>query len=189
MSQVALKQDGSAPPPFIVNSYEVDYAVAPPTTPGEVVPDVSGVVTVHGGSGIDVFTPVEGSNDMVVKIKNSVTDTSQTVGFQTINLSTIDCSVVGTYKFTSEISAYESTGPNGAGVTLYTTVKSDGVNVTVIGDSDPVTHIDDDLNQVGVGGAIDYEIIGSGTDAILTVTGTTGFTIDWAAFTVYVYRG
>jgi len=187
MSQITLRQEGAIPPPFVVNSYEVDYGIlailGPNIVSGVSVLTAGGVEKIKGGSGIDVYVDLNLSENIFVKIKNSTTDTGQTSGAVTIDLSTIDCTAVGTYKFISEIAAYEATGPNGAGITLYTTVISDGVNVTVIGDSDPIAHISAPIL------AINYAIVGSGTNAILQVTGALGFTIDWGAITVYIYRG
>jgi hypothetical protein len=161
----------------------------PPEVPTSFVTDdgtgipAAHILNVLGGSGIETYVDPDLSNNLFIKVQNSTTNTGQTINNQTINLSTIDCSVAGTYFFTTQVSTYDVLGLEAAGGQLYTTVRSTGGVVTVIDDTDAIAHRTSGLPD------IDYQIVSSGTNAILQVTGQTGFTLDWGAITIYVYRG
>lgn len=165
-------------PPAVPTSFVTDNSTAAIPSAHE--------LDVLGGSGISTYADPNGGKFLYIKVKNSTTDTGQTVNVQTITLSTIDCSVAGTYFFTSQISAF-TTGGNGLGAQLYTTAISDGAVLTVIDDTDSVGHRTAALSVLG--NTINYEILASGTNALLQVTGQNTFTIDWGAITIYVYRG
>lgn len=175
MSQAGDISSTSGPvPPSVATSYV--------TNDGTAIPSAN-ILNVLGGSGIETYADPNLSNNLFIKVQNSTTDTGQTVNNQTINLSTIDCSTAGTYFFTTQISAYDIAGVEAAGGSLYTTVRSTGGVVAVIDDTDAIAHRTSNLPS------IDYQIIVSGTNAILQVTGQNGFTLDWGAITIYVYRG
>ena len=169
--------------------YKTTTATIGPTVPTQFTTDngtaipAANNLNVLGGSGISTYADPNLSDNLYIKVKNSVTDTGQTVGLQTITLSTIDCSTVGTYFLTTQLSAFESSGPAGAGGQLYTSVISSGGVVAVLDDTDSIAHRSASLID------INYEIVASGTDALLQVTGVAGLTIDWGAITIYVYRG
>jgi hypothetical protein len=177
LSQIIKNLAAGPVPPSVATSYVTDDGTAIPA---------GNVLNVLGGSGIQTYADPNLSNNLFIKIQNSTTDIGQTVDVQTINLSTIDCSIAGTYFFTSEIAAF-TTGSNGLGAQLFTTAISDGVILTIVDDTDSVSHITPALS--GPGSTIDYEIVASGTNALLQVTGENTFTIDWGAITIYVYRG
>lgn len=175
MSQAGDISSTSGPvPPAVPTSFVTDDGTAIPSL---------NVLNVLGGSGIETYADPNLSNNLFIKVQNSVTDTGQTVNNQTITLSTIDCSVAGTYFFTSQIAAYDVAGVEAAGGSLYTTVRSTGGVLTVIDDTDAIAHRTAGLPD------INYQISVSGTNAILQVTGQNGFTLDWGAITIYVYRG
>lgn len=174
MSQIYKASSGGGTlPPNVATSYV--------TNDGTSIP-AGNVLNVLGGSGIETYSDPNLGDNLFIKIQNSTTNTGQTVNNQTINLSTIDCSAAGTYFFTTQISAF-TTGGNGAGGQLFTTAISNGASLTVIDDTDAIAHRTSALPD------INYEIVGSGTDAILQVTGQNTFTIDWGSITIYVYRG
>ena len=189
MSNAFLRsQSGSGPvPPEVATSYTTDFQADQTTPNGTSIPAANNL-EIRGESGISTFSDPDNGKFVYIKIKNSETDIGVTLNAQTITLSTFDCSAAGTYKFTSEISAYTAAGPAasgqaGAGSTLYTTVISNGASATVIDDSDPIAHVSTSIM------GIDYEIVTIGTSANLEVTGVNGCTIDWGAFSVFVYRG
>jgi hypothetical protein len=174
LSQI-IKNLASGPvPPAVPTSFVTDDGTAIPSL---------NVLNVLGGSGVETYADPNLSNNLYIKIQNSTTDTGQTIDNQTISLSTIDCSAAGTYFFTTQISAYDVSGVEAAGGTLYTTVRSTAGVVTVIDDTDAIAHRTSNLS------AINYELIDSATNVILQVTGQNGFTLNWGAITNYVYRG
>jgi hypothetical protein len=150
---------------------------------GAVGPDAAFNINIVGANGVNVVgTPV--NNTLTISVQNGTTSTGQTVNVQTIDLTTIDCSTAGTYMIESRIAAYTA-GNNGAGFSLFTTVISTGAAVSVLDDTDSISHISPALNTAD----LNYEFIASGTNAILRITGVAGQTINWGAFSVYVFRG
>lgn len=182
MSQFFVNGDGGVTPPEVATQYTTDFQADQITPNGIAIPSGNNL-NVLGGSGIETYVDPNNGDNLFIKVKNSTTDTGQTIGVTTINLSLIDCSAIGTYFFTSQLAAFEATTPAGAGAQLYTTIISDGVNATVIDDTDAVAHRSPAL------AAINYQFTTSGTNALLQVTGAAGLTIDWGAITIYVYRG
>lgn len=178
MSQIIKNLAAGPVPPTVATSYVTDDGTAIPA---------ANVLNVKGGPGISTYADPNLSNNLFIKVQNSVIDTGQTVNVQTIDLSTIDCSVPGTYFFTTQLVAYSTDGTQSLGGVLYTTVKSDGVAATVVDDTDAIAHETAGLS--GMGSTIDYEIVGSGTNALLQVTGQNTFTLNWGGITVYVFRG
>lgn len=174
MSQFFISSTSGNLPPAVPTSFVTDSGTA--------IPAVN-ILNVKGGSGISTYADPNNSNNLFIKVRNSTTDTGQTINNQTITLSTIDCSVAGTYFFTTQVSAYDIAGVEVAGGQLYTTVRSTGGVVTVIDDTDSIAHRTSGLPD------IDYQITASGTNALLRVTGQNTFTLDWGAITIYVYRG
>lgn len=178
MSQFYINPEGISPPPVVPTSFVTDDGTAIPAL---------NVLNVLGGSGIETYADPNNGNNLYIKVQNSTTDTGQTVNVQTINLSTIDCSAAGTYFFTTQLSTYSTTGGEGLGGQLYTTAISDGATLTIIDDTDAIAHRTSGLS--GMGNTVDYEIVDSGTNAILQVTGEDTFTLNWGAITIYVFRG
>jgi hypothetical protein len=175
MSQAGIVNTSSGPvPPTVATSYVTDNGTAIPA---------SNVLNVNGSNGIVTSANPNLSNNLVISLQNTQVDTGQTIGLQTINLSTIPLGAAGTYFFESRLAAYTSSGPLGGGFSTYTTLRSDGSSATLIGDTDAIEHMEGALIGVVI------EMVPSGNNAVLQVTGVTGLTIDWGAISVYVYRG
>lgn len=142
---------------------------------------VAGNINVFGGDGITT----SGSGDTItISIQNSTVDTVVTsdAAGQTQVLSTIDCSAVGTYFITTQLSAFEATVPGAVGAQMYTTVISNGATATVVDDTDSVDHRSASMVDVG------FSVVGGlDTNARVTVVGIAGKTINWGGITVYVY--
>ncbi len=167
---------GGALPPEVATSYVTDDGTAIPA---------ANILNVLGENGVVTSADPNGSNNLIISLQNSVIDQGQTINVQTIDLTTIDCSVAGTYFIEARVSAYTTAGNNGAGLSLYATVISTGAAATVLDDTDAIAHISPVIDTAD----LDYEFVASGTDAILQVTGVAATTINWGAFSVYVFRG
>jgi hypothetical protein len=173
MSQAGIvSTSGGPPPPDVPTTFVEDSGSATAA---------ANILNVLGTNGIST----SGSgNTVTISVQNGVTNTGQTINVQTIDLTTIDCSIAGTYFIESRIAGYTA-GNLGAGLSLYTTVISNGAAATILDDTDSINHISAALNTSD----LDYEFVGSGTNAILQITGVSGQTINWGAFSVYIYRG
>lgn len=151
-------------------------------TGGPVGPDASYNINILGSNGVLVAGNA-GTNTLTISVQNGQTDTGQTIGEVTSNISTIPLTTAGTYTIEARVAAWESTGPNGAGFSINGVLRSDGVTATLIDDSDGFTKTDTALN------ASDVNIIASGNNAVVQVLGVEGLTINWGVFSVYVFRG
>jgi len=151
-------------------------------TGGPVGPDGAFNINIIGSNGI-LIAGNAGTNTLTASIQNGQTDTGQTIGAVTSDISTIPLTVVGTYTFEIRVAAWESTGPNSAGYAKNAVLRSDGVTATLIGDSDGFGHTDTALEDA------DVNIVASGNNAIVRVLGVAGLTINWGSFSVYVFRG
>lgn len=174
MSQV-IKNLASGPvPPTVATSYVTDDGTAIPA---------GSVLNVLGGSGIETYADPNLSNNLFIQVQNSFTDQTVTVGAVTSDITTIALPAAGTYTIETRAAAWNASGPNAAGFSINGVIRSDGVTATLIGDSDGFTHTDVALDDS------DVNIIASGNNAIVRVLGVAGLTINWGAFTVYVFRG
>jgi len=175
MSQIIKPLTSTGPiPPIIPTSFVTDDGTAIPA---------ANILNVFGGSGVTTYADPNLSNNLYVQVQNSFTDQAQTIGATTADITTVPLTVAGTYTFESRVAAWESTGPNGAGFSINGVVRSDGVTATLVGDSDGFTHQDVALNNT------DVNLVVSGNNAIIRVLGEAGLTVNWGAFTVYVFRG
>ncbi len=175
MSQAGIINTSSGPvPPTVATSYVTDNGTA--------IPAVN-ILNVNGVDGVITYANPNGSNNLVIALQNSSVDQTQTIGGVTSDITTVALTLPGTYTFESRVAAWESTGPNGAGFSINGVVRSNGVTATLIGDSDGFTHQDVALDDT------DVNLIVSGNNAIIRVLGQAGFTVNWGALTVYVFRG
>lgn len=177
MSSAYLKSQDSNIPSNVAENFITDDGTAIP---------VNHDLNVLGGSGITTYASPDLSDNLYIKIKNSQTDVGTTVNVETITLSTLNLTADGTYFFTSQISGYEASG-KAVGAQLFATAVRQGGVVTIIGDTDNVSHKSPEFS--GVGSTVNYMLTNSGGNVLLNVTGEDGYTIYWGAFTVYVYRG
>lgn len=176
MSQFYQSTVSGNVPPSVATQYVTDNGTAVPS---------GNILNVKGKPGDGIVTSADPnlSNNLYISIANTQVDTGQTIGLQTINLSTIILGAAGTYFFEVRVAAYEATTPLGAGFSTYTTFRTDGATATIIGDTDSIEHAEGALVGTSV------QMTTSGNNAILQVTGVSGLTIDWGCVSVYVYRG
>ncbi len=159
--------------------------VAVETDDGTII-SVGQAFKLNGGSGIVVSAEPNGSVNGIISLQNSFTDVGSTVGATDLDITTIPLPAEGTYTIEVRIAGYKTaggTGNSGAGLSINGCVVSDGVTATLISDEDGFGHISSELNGV------DANIIASGNNAIIRLTGVAGFSINWGAFSVYVFRG
>lgn len=149
---------------------------------GAVGPDAAFNINLLGSNGV-LVTGNPGTNTLTISVQNGQTDTGQTVGAVTSDVSTIPLTTAGTYTFEIRVAAWESTGPNSAGYSKNAVIRSNGVSATLIGDSDGFGHTDAALDDA------DVNIVASGNNAIIRVLGVAGLTVNWGVFSVYVFRG
>jgi hypothetical protein len=85
-----------------------------------------------------------------------------------------------TFLFNFNVAGFESSTPASAGFNTYTTVRTDGATATIVDDTDAITHTDSALTSTKA------EVIASGNNAILRVTGEAGLTVSWTTVGTYI---
>lgn len=152
------------------------------TDDGEAIP-AGNNLNVLGGSGVETYADPDQGDNLYIKIQNSFTDQTQTIGAVTNTITTIPLTLAGTYTFEVRVSAWETGGTAAKGFSVNGVARSDGVAATLISDADGFNHSDAALNTA------DVNLEDSGINILIRVTGVDGLTINWGAITVYVFRG
>ena len=182
MSQAGIISTTSGPiPPTVATTYVTD--VNSPAIPAANVLNVLGNdTTVNNDNGVRTDGS-SGSNTLTVQLTNRLQGSGSTVGAVTADIVTFTPTVVGTYCLEFRTSAYNTTSTLGAGYNVFGAIRFDGVNCNVCGSADTID------NEEGAMTACDIDIVVSGANAILRVTGYAAQTINWGAVGLYTFRG
>lgn len=128
----------------------------------------------------DDFTVVNGFVSQAAK----TTGMAQTIGAVTADVITLPLGATpGTYALEGRIAGFESTTPAGAGFQVFATVRTDGATATLVGIPDIVSNTEAAIN------AALADVVVSGNNAIIRVTGVALLTIDWSSDLEYTFRG
>lgn len=147
---------------------------------GAVGPDGANNINIVSGAGLTT-TGNPGANTITISQDNAVEGTGTTVGNVTDDIITLSLGATpGVYTIEARIVGFESTTPAGVGYQLFGTVRTDGATATLIELPDIISNEDTVLQPEA-----DVDLVVSGNDAIIEVTGQTGFTINWRAFMLY----
>lgn len=182
MSQAGQNNSAAGPvPPTVATSYVTD--VNSPAIPALNILNVLGNdTTANDDDGIRTDGS-SGSNTLTVQLTNRLQGSGSTVGAVTADIVTFPLTVIGTYDFEFRTAAYNTTTPLGAGYKIFCAVRFDGVNANLCGSPDTID------NEEGAMSACDIDIVVSGANAILRVTGYAAQTIRWGAVGEYTFRG
>lgn len=174
MSQI-IKNKASGPiPPVIATSYVSDDGTAVPAL---------NILNVLGGPGIETYVDPNLSNNLYISLKDSCTDTATTIGAVSTDIVCLDLGTTpGTFMVTTQVSAYTTAGGTlGAGYFITAAVRTTGLAGTVIGTPDKLVF------EEGALSAGNATLGVSGNNLIITVTGTSGYTINWTELTSAVF--
>jgi hypothetical protein len=186
MSQAGIISTSAGPvPPEVPTSFLTQNGTAIPDANILIVygldsseDNANGIIAKGGVAGTGV------SNEMDIVLTNRLQSTGTTVGAVTADIVTFALSATpGTYKFHFEVAAFESTNPAGLGYSIEASIRTTGAAATVISTPDA------DEDEDAVLATADWDVIASGNNAILRVTGVAGLTINWGAVGSYVLRG
>ncbi len=181
MSQVYKSLVSGPVPPSVATSYVTD--VNSPAVPLANILNVLGNdTTTNNNNGIQTDGS-SGSNTLTVQLTNRFQGSGTTVGATTADIVTFTPTVIGTYKLKFETAAYNTTSSLGAGYDIFGAVRFDGVNSNVCGSADTID------NEEGAMSSCDIDIVVSGANAILRVTGYAAQTINWGTVGTYVFIG
>ncbi len=126
-------------------------------------------------------TGVAITNTLTISSNNVLNGTGTTVGATTADIITFALGATpSTYKFRFELVAFDSATPLGAGYQINATLRTTGAAGTVI------EIPDGDGDEEGILSTDDWEVLASGNNAVLRVTGVVGLTINWKAQGYYI---
>lgn len=177
MSQAGLLNvDSSILPPTVATSYVTDSGIAIPAAnvlnvlaTDTTANDVDGIRTTGSGSTV------------TVELTNRLQGTGSTVGAVTTDLVTFDLGATpGTYAFDISIKGFESTTPAGCIYKIDGGVLTDGATASVIGTPEKIA------NESAALVACNVDLVASGNNAIIRVTGTAGLTVSWSTVAYYI---
>lgn len=173
--------------PFTRKLDWTDITAIPPGTVAELTPDTGGAVSPDAGGNINVLTGVgltttgdPGTNTITWTLDGANEGTGSTVGAVTADLITISLGATPTtYIFDVQVVGFNASTPAGVGIDIFGSARTTGAAATVIEEPDKFVN-----PEAALTGA-DANLIGSGNNIIVRVTGVGGLTINWRAFLVY----
>lgn len=173
MSQIASLISGVGPGGTNIEKLTGDVG-------GAVGPDAGFNVNLLTGDGLTA-TGVPGSNTITFTLDNFVIGSGQTIGAVTANLITFPMgAVAGMRILEAKVEGFEATGPGGVAYNLVGGARTTGAAATLVGVVDKVVLEDAALVTA------DANLVQSGNNIIVQVTGVAGLTINYKATLVYV---
>lgn len=171
---------GSLPPSVPTTFTADDTTTATPVANNLNV--FSNDITTNNNNGVQ--TTASGST-LTIQLTNRIQGQTSTVGNVTSDVITFSLGATpGAFKFHFEVVAFESTTPAGLGYSIEASARTDGISASIISlpdadeDEDPALTVD-----------ADWQVIASGNNVIVRVTGVTALTLNWGCVGTYVYRG
>ncbi len=183
MSQAGIISTSSGPvPPSVATSYETQNGTAVPLANILIVDGFDS--TINNENGIATRGGVVGTgvqNELDVILTNRFHGNVTTVGATTADAVTFALGATpATFFFNFRAVLFDAVTPAGAGYETFTTVRTDGITPTIIGDTDSITHEDAALI------ATTAMVVTSGNSIIFQVGGVAGLTINWVVTGTYI---
>jgi len=187
MSQFNVDQAVAPPPlpPTVATSYVTD--INSPAIPAANVLDVfGGSSTANTTSGVQTDGS-SGSNVLTVQLTNRAVGAATTTNATPNNIITLALgAVAGVYTFDVSVAGFAKVGtgtPAGCGYTIVGSVRTTGAAAVLV----PFQAVDH-FEEAALQSPQPTAVIGvSGNNAVITVTGLVGFTIDWNATLNYTF--
>ena len=146
---------------------------------------VGGSSTINNANGIT--TAKSSASTETIFLTNRITGSATSIGLSTTTIITFPLSTTpGTYTFDCSIAGFATAGaglPLGAGYTIVGSIRSNGTTATLL----PSQAVDSFEDAALASNTSSLAV--SGNNALIQVTGVTGFTIDWNATGNYVFVG
>jgi hypothetical protein len=183
MSQYHVSSSLAPPPPVVPTSFVTDSGTAVPSS--NTLNDLGGSPSVVNNN--NGFTTSGSGNTVSNSLTNKLNGTGTTVGAATADVFTFTMNntnlgtTPGVMVLTAQVCAFEPTTPAGAVYEVIAGIRTTGSATTVVGTTD-FTVVED-----AVLSANDIDIILSGNDVILRVTGSAGLTQNWRCSATYTY--
>ena len=181
MSQAGIINTSSGPvPPAVPTSFVTDDGTAIPALN---ILNVLGVdSTENNDNGILTRANPNLSNNLDVVLSNRITGTVTTIDATPTIISTFPLGATpGVYTFDVQIAGYDVTDTAGIGYFIEGSIRTTGAAGVVIGTPDKV------INEEAATVTCDANLIVSGNNAIVQVTGIAGKTINWRVLSIYIF--
>ncbi len=180
MSQAGINNSGVVPPVVPETFTADDGTIAIPVANNINV--LSRFTEGDNDNGIQTTVDPNGSDDLFIELTNRVQGDGSTNQATTTDIITFSAGATpGTYTFECRVSAFESTTPAGAGYSLFGTVRTTGAAAVLIGTPDKI------VNEEATLTAANADIVVSGNNIIVRVTGVLGLIINWNAVGLYTF--
>jgi len=178
MSQFYVGLSSGNLPPTVPTSFVTDSGTIIPAA--NIVNLVGGETNVNNDNGIRVIANLTGSNNGVVQLTNRITGTVTTVDATPTTMIIVGLGATpGTYLAFGDLTAYNVTDSAGASYTFEGAAVTTGAAGTEIGQEVR------NLFEQAAMAATDFSFTVSGNNAVITVTGIAGKTIDWSCLFNY----
>lgn len=163
--------------PSIPTSFVTDSGTAVPVA--NILNVLANDSTANDADGI---TSVGSGNTVTLRLTNRLQGTGSTTGAVTADIITFSLGATpGVYAVEFRLSAFESTTPAGLGYSIFAAVRTTGAAASLIGTPDFIESEEAALV------AADADIIASGNNIIVRVTGVAGLTINWSVVGLYTF--
>ena len=174
MSQITL---GASSTPSVPTSFVTDNSG--PATPAANVLNILADDTTDNDT--DGIRTTGSGNTVTVELTNRFYATGETIGAVTDDLITFDLGVsVAVVAFRFQIAGRDESSGDGLGYNITSTFRTDGATASRI--NTPFSEEDEDATII----ASSVNMVASGNDAILRVTGTAASTIAWSCVGEYL---
>lgn len=180
MSQVYKSLTSGPVPPAVPTSFVTD--VNSPAIPAlNILNEVGGTTSTNNNNGIQTDGS-SGSNTLTIQLTNRVPGSVTTANSTPTTLSTFALGVTpGVYNFDIQVAGYDITDTAGVGYFISGSVRTTGAAAVLVGTPDKIT------NEEASTTACDANLIVSGNNAIVQVTGINAKTINWRSLSQYIF--
>jgi len=141
----------------------------------------NGIVTKGGVAAGD--PPGTGvSNEVSIYLTNRLQGAAPTAGHTTADLVTFNLGAVpGAYNFELKVIGFNASTPAASGFTVLGTMRTNGIAATLVAIPDET--VVEDVAMIDC----DVDMVASGNNLIIRVTGVSGLIIDWNVVATYVF--
>jgi hypothetical protein len=181
LSQIYKTMGGGGPVPPTVPTSFVTNVNSPAIPALNVLNEVGGTSSINNTNGVQTDGS-SGSNTLTIQLTNRVPGTVTTADATPTTLSTFALGATpGVYNFDIQIVGYDTTDIAGVGYFISGIVRTTGAAAVIVGTPDKIT------NEEAATATCDANLIVSGNDAIVQVTGIAAKNINWRALSQYIF--
>lgn len=181
MSQFYVGVSPGSLPPSVPTSFQTDVN-SPAVPAANVLNVIGGSTTANNNNGIQTDGS-SGGNTETIQLTNRIQNSTTTANATPTAISTFALGATpGVYTFDINIAGFDTSDTLGLGYSLFGTLRTNGITATLVGTPDKIVN-----EESATVNACDANLIASGNNAVIQVTGLAGKNIDWNSVTTYVF--